>query len=93
VTNKAKIRVENELLRRKRSEALQIKLESIEHEKRDRLRAETVKNDAKKYVEDKGAAEQRKRQEERRQRQERKIREEQEAKRRLSEFEEAKAKL
>jgi hypothetical protein len=46
-----------------------MKLESIENEKRERMRAETVKNDAKKYVEDKEAAEQRRRQDERKQRQ------------------------
>ena len=55
VTNKAKAKVENELIRRKRSEAYQVKLESTEQKKRERQRAETVKNSAKKYVEDKEA--------------------------------------
>jgi hypothetical protein len=70
------VKVDNELIRRKRSEAYQIKLESIEQEKKERMRAETVKNDAKKYVEDREAAEQRRREGERKQRQERKAKEE-----------------
>lgn len=70
------MKVDNELIRRKRSEAYQIKLESIEQEKKERMRAETVKNDAKKYVEDREAAEQRRRESERKQRQERKAKEE-----------------
>jgi dGTP triphosphohydrolase len=49
VANKAKIKIENDLIRRKKSSAVQIRLEKIELEKKERMRAETVKHDAEKY--------------------------------------------
>lgn len=49
VGNKSKTRIQNELMRRKRSEALQFRIEKHENDKRERARAETLKHQTAKF--------------------------------------------
>lgn len=49
VGNKSKTRVQNDLIRRKRSEALQFRIEKQEQEKKERIRAQTLKVQTVKY--------------------------------------------
>lgn len=52
VGNKSKSRVQNELIRRKRSEAVQFRIEKQEQDRRERARAQTLKNQTEKFRED-----------------------------------------
>ena len=93
VGNKSKTRIQNELMRRKRSEALQFRIQQHDHDKKERARAETLKHQTAKYHEDKIELDKKARQDMRLQRQKRKEREKKLLEKKKQEFEEAKNKL
>ena len=93
VANKSKTRIQNELMRRKRSEAIEFRVERQEQEKRERARAHTLKNQTVKFNEDKKELEKKQREDMRLQRQRRKEREKKLMDRKKAEYQEALSKL